>query len=210
MHPDAISRLLEPYAALNSKQLEQTSSYLGLLLKWNAKVNLTGVRGTENVVARHFGESFFAARQLLPPEAETSVIDLGSGAGFPGLPLAIFAPRALVTLIEPNAKKTAFLNEVISALRLSNARVARQRGDHFAGSAELVTMRAVERFEAAVPIALDLVCHWGRLALMIGLSQTVMARTLTPKVSWSEPVQIPGSNSRVILVGTKVGKNQSG
>lgn len=210
MDPDAISRLLVPYATLDPKQLEQTMAYLDLLLKWNSKINLTSVRGAEDILGRHFGESFFAAHQLLTPEAETSVIDFGSGAGFPGLPLAIFAPRALVTLIESNARKTAFLNEVISALRLSNARVAHRRGEDFLGSAELVTMRAVDRFETAVPVALDLVCQCGRLALMIGLSQTIVARTLAENVSWSEPVKIPGSNSRVILVGTKVGKKQSG
>lgn len=210
MDPDAISRLLVPYATLDPKQLEQTMAYLDLLLKWNSKINLTSVRGAEDILGRHFGESFFAAHQLLTPEAETSVIDFGSGAGFPGLPLAIFAPRAVVTLIESNARKTAFLNEVISALRLSNARVAHRRGEDFLGSAELVTMRAVDRFETAVPVALDLVCQCGRLALMIGLSQTIVARTLAENVSWSEPVKIPGSNSRVILVGTKVGKKQSG
>ena len=210
MDTSAISRLLEPYGDLTTKQLEKTAAYLSLLLKWNAKVNLTAVRDPEKIVSRHFGESFFAARQLLTPEAETSVIDLGSGAGFPGLPLAIFAPRAVVTLIESNAKKTAFLNEVISALGLSNASVARQRGEDFAGSAALVTMRAVEKFENAVPTALRLVRPGGRLALMIGESQTSTAHSKAREVLWSDPVLVPGSNSRIILVGTKIGTNQSG
>lgn len=208
MDTAAISRLLRPYAELTPDQLEKVAIYLSLLLKWNAKVNLTAVRDAENIVARHFGESFFGARQLLTPRAESGVIDLGSGAGFPGLPLAIFAPRALVTLIESNSKKTAFLNEVVSALQLSNAKVARQRGEDFAGSAELVTMRAVEKFESAVPTALRLVRPGGRLALMVGESQVGTAHGAAREVTWSEPVLVPGSHSRVILVGTNVGKNQ--
>ncbi len=188
----AIAGLLRPYAELNPQQLEQTITYLELLLKWNAKVNLTSVRGAEQIVTRHFGESFFAGRQLVAVDAATSVIDLGSGAGFPvvavdaatsvidlgsgagfpGLPIAVLRPFAGVTLIESGAKKATFLNEVIYALGLKNVKVARQRGESFVGSADLVMMRAVEKVEAAIPIALNLVRPGGCLALMIGASQT--------------------------------------
>src|SRR5260370_11938917 len=87
----AIAGLLRPYAELNPQQLEQTITYLELLLKWNAKVNLTSVRGAEQIVTRHFGESFFAGRQLVAVNAATSVIALGSGAGFPGLPIPVLS-----------------------------------------------------------------------------------------------------------------------
>src|SRR5215472_8756860 len=120
-----IARLLEPFAKVDQKQLAATSAYLDLLLKWNAKTNLTSVREPGEIVTRHFGESFFAASRLLPPGAAKAVIDMGSGAGFPGLPMAIFAPAAQVTLLESNAKKTAFLNEAAHALRLSNVKTVR-------------------------------------------------------------------------------------
>ena len=199
----SIAQLLQPFAELSPAQLEQTATYLGLLLKWNAKVNLTAVRDPEHIVTRHFGESFFAARQLSIAGWSGSVIDFGSGAGFPGLALAMYAPSAEVTLIESNAKKATFLNEVIFALELKNARVARQRGENYPGTACLVTMRAVEKFEAMIPIVLARVQPGGRLALMIGAGQVGVARRLAGELSWSEAVSIPRSHSRVLLVGTK-------
>src|SRR5215470_9175999 len=198
-----IAGFLRPFADLKPAQLEQTAAYLDLLLKWNAKVNLTSVRDPRHMVTRHFGESYFAARELLSSEPATTVIDLGSGAGFPGLPLAIFAPAVQVTLIESNAKKVAFLNEVIAALKLGNARVARQRAEAYAGSAELVTMRAVEKFEAAARIAIRLVRPGGRLALMIGASQVGAAKQAVGELAWSTPREVPVSHSRILLVGTK-------
>jgi 16S rRNA (guanine527-N7)-methyltransferase len=177
-------------------------------LKWNAKVNLTSVRDPRQMITRHFGESYFAARELLSSEPAATVIDLGSGAGFPGLPLAMFAPAVQVThievtLIESNAKKVAFLNEVIAALKLGNVRVVRQRAEDYAGSADLVTMRAVERFEAAARIAIRLVRPGGRLALMIGASQVGAAKQAVGELAWSTPREVPVSHSRILLVGTK-------
>jgi 16S rRNA (guanine527-N7)-methyltransferase len=198
-----IAGLLEPFAELNPTQLEQTAAYLTLLLKWNAKVNLTAVREPHQVVKRHFGESFFAARQLVPGDPGVSVIDFGSGAGFPGIPLAMFAPSAQVTLIESNAKKTAFLNEVICALGLKNVRVARQRGETYVGTADLVTMRAVEKFEKSLPLTLNLLRPGGRLALMISTAQVNSAVSSAAQLSWLDPTPIPSSHSRLLLVGTK-------
>ncbi len=205
----AIAGLLRPYAELTPQQLEQTITYLGLLLKWNAKVNLTSVRDARQIVIRHFGESFFAGSQLIAVDAATSVIDLGSGAGFPGLPMAMMRRLAEVTLIESNAKKATFLNEVVYALRLKNVKVARQRAESFFGPADLVIMRAVEKFEAAVPIARNLVRPGGRLALLIGASQTSLATRVAGDVTWARPVPVPGSRSRVIFEGIKADKNQS-
>jgi 16S rRNA (guanine527-N7)-methyltransferase len=203
-----IAGLLRPFAEPNPAQLKQTAAYLDMLLKWNTKVSLTSVRDPRQMITRHFGESYFAARELLSSEPAATVIDLGSGAGFPGLPLAMFAPAVQVThievtLIESNAKKVAFLNEVIAALKLDNARVVRQRAEAYAGSADLVTMRAVERFEAAARIAIRLVRPGGRLALMIGASQVHAAKQAVGELAWSPPREIPVSHSRILLVGTK-------
>src|SRR5215467_13574278 len=123
-----ISRLLEPYAKLDEQQLRLISIYIDLLLKWNARINLTAVREPEEVVTRHFGESFFAAEILRAQAAPQTAIDLGSGAGFPGIPLAISMADTRVTLIESNQRKSTFLREVISALELKNAVVFTGRG----------------------------------------------------------------------------------
>lgn len=198
-----IAALLRPFVELDQKRLRQTSIYIDLLLKWNARMNLTAVRRPEDIVRRHFGESFFAAAHLFAAKAAESVIDLGSGAGFPGLPLALFAPEARVTLIESNAKKAAFLNEVIRALDLSNVTVFRQRAETYSGSAQLVTLRAVEDFSRAASLALKLVSPGGRLALMIGASQVENAYQVDSCLSWQLPVPTPGGHSRVLLVGIK-------
>jgi 16S rRNA (guanine527-N7)-methyltransferase len=197
-----IAALLRPFAELSSEQLAQTSTYIDLLLKWNAKMNLTAVRNPEEIVTRHFGESFFAAARFAPRPGDAA-IDLGSGSGFPGLPLAMYAPAVQVTLIESNGRKAAFLNEVISALQLKNAKVFSRRAETYPAKADLVTMRAVEKFESALPVALGLVREGGRLALMIGAAQLSRAKTIAPQVRWEEPLPVPGGHSRVLAVGTK-------
>jgi 16S rRNA (guanine527-N7)-methyltransferase len=197
-----ISRILRPFVELSPENLAQTSKYLDLLLKWNAKMNLTAVRDADAIVARHFGESFFLAERLELAPGDT-VIDLGSGAGFPGLPLAMLAPAVQVTLIESNRKKAAFLNEVIFALQLKNARAFSQRAETYPDKADLVTMRAVEKFEKTLPVALERVREGGRIALMIGDSQLSTARGLAGGVQWDDPIPVPGGHSRVLAVGTK-------
>jgi len=211
MDSPTVIRLLRPYIDLEqhargTELAGQTLTYIDLLLKWNAKINLTAVRDPETMVTRHFGESFFAASQLVPQGWKGSVVDVGSGAGFPGLPVAMFAPEASVTLVESANKKAAFLNEVIFALKLRNARVFGQRAETYAGKADLVTMRAVEKFEVSLPTALSLVAESARLAVMIGSQQVATAETLVKGVDWQRPIEVPGGHSRVLLVGTNLVK----
>jgi 16S rRNA (guanine527-N7)-methyltransferase len=168
-------------------------------------MNLTAVRTPEEIVSRHFGESFFAADYVMSRRAVESVIDLGSGAGFPGVPFAMLAPAVQVTLIESNQKKATFLRELVFLLELKNVKVFSDRAEHYAQSAGLVTMRAVEKFSQALLLALQLANPGGQIALMIGSSQEAEARKLA-QVEWSEPVTIPGGHSRILLVGTKMVK----
>lgn len=205
-----IARLLEPYISLDEHRLRHTSTYIDLLLKWNARVNLTAVRNPEEIVRRHFGESFFAARTLLSERPARRVIDLGSGAGFPGVPLAMLSPESEVTLIEARRKKGTFLKEVIIALGLGNVDVYTDRGEDYAGQAELVTIRAVERFASALLVATRLAEGNGRVALMIGAAQAEEAQGIAAEVAWHKPISVPGGHSRILLVGTrtvKVGAN---
>jgi len=196
-----IQQLLQPFLAapLPEAQLSCVSTYIDLLLRWNARINLTAVRDGNNIVTRHFGESFFAARRLPPT---TSLVDLGSGAGFPGLPIKIFHSQIAVTLIEANHKKATFLREVLRALALKNTEVFTGRGEDFpAASAGVVTIRAVERFENTLPIAARLLAPRGTLALLIGSAQVASARQLLPQLIWQTPVPIPQSSARVLFLG---------
>src|SRR6266851_4493562 len=111
----AIADLITPYLPdPPATLLSRLSTYLDLLLKWNARTNLTAIRDPEEIVRRHFGESLFAAQHLDP--ATPTLLDFGSGAGFPGLPIALFHPGIQVTLAESQNKKAAFLREAVRSL----------------------------------------------------------------------------------------------
>lgn len=212
MDEQKISSLLEPYLggdSLSARQMEKVSAYLALLVKWNAKMNLTAVRQPEEMVSRHFGESFFAARRLLNERSAKSAIDLGSGAGFPGMPLAIYGPEVQVTLIESQNKKATFLKEVVRALEMKNVKVFNGRGEDFKQQADLVTLRAVEKFEEAARVAADLVTAGRRLAMLIGEGQVSRAKELLPEFEWKVAAGVPNSAARVLLVGNQQG-NQVG
>lgn len=196
-----IAELLAPFLSspLSGEQLGQLSAYLDLLVKWNAKTNLTAVRDPEQMVARHFGESLFAAEKLLTEPVATA-IDLGSGAGFPGMPMAIYAPQVRVTLIESQNKKATFLKEVVRSVGMKNVTVFSGRGEDFPGRAELVMMRAVEKFTDSMMVAAGLVAPGGRLALLVGAGQAVVSQE---KMRWDMPINVPGSENRILLVGSK-------
>jgi 16S rRNA (guanine527-N7)-methyltransferase len=196
-----IADLVHPFAQLTENQLQATSTYIDILQKWNARVNLTAIRDAEEIVTRHFGESYFAAQVLLPEERSGSVIDFGSGAGFPGIPMAMFRCKAAVTLVESNGKKAAFLAEVVGQLGLKNVDLFRGRGETRSKKADLVVMRAVENFGQVLGAAAGLVRPEGRLGLLVGKSQHERAKELLPNFSWAEPVPIPNSGSRILLVG---------
>ncbi len=177
--------------------------YIDILMKWNARINLTAIREPEEIVTRHFGESLFCASQIFSAEEARDMIDLGSGAGFPGIPFALWSPETQVTLIEAQQKKATFLRAVIFALELKNVKVFSGRAEMFPGKTGLVTMRAVERFEESFPLAVNLTEEGGRLGLLIGAAQVGKAHELGDKVKWNDPVAIPGSQSRVLLPGVK-------
>jgi 16S rRNA (guanine527-N7)-methyltransferase len=226
----------EEPAALSSAQLQDISTYIDLLLRWNARINLTAIRDPEEIVTRHFGESLFAALRLFPsadmkreghgssravgvrgenralapedlaadpgiPTSAPSLADIGSGAGFPGLPIKLWAPEIALTLVESSHKKAAFLHEVTRALTLTNVDIKTARAEALTAiSFATVTLRAVERFESVLPVAASLVAPAGRLALLIGSAQLDLARATLPSFSWSTPVPVPLSRSRVLAV----------
>ena len=155
---ERIAALVAPYvgnAAVPPKIYQQLSAYLDLLVKWNARTNLTAIREPEEMVRRHFGESLFAGLQIGERVAEqATMLDFGSGAGFPGLPIQLLLPELRVTLAESQGKKSSFLREAVRTLELGT--------EIFAGRVEaipevlgarrqfdVVTMRAVDNLEQA-------------------------------------------------------------
>ena len=207
-----IAQLLQPFAPpLGDSQLQYISIYIDILLRWNARINLTAVREPEAIVTRHFGESLFAAARLFPLDSASSgkpkVVDVGSGAGFPGLPIKIWAPQIHLSLIESNQKKATFLREITRNLRFTDVDVFAGRAEDFPpASAEVVTLRAVERFAAALPTAASLVRTSGRIALLVGRGQIASAKEVAPSFTWGEPISVPRSSSRVLLIGKRTGE----
>lgn len=208
MESEHIAALLAPFLegeALSSAQLGQISIYLSLLVKWNARMNLTAVRDPEQIVTRHFGESLFTAHHLFPDAASAaSLIDVGSGAGFPGLPIAILRPEVRVTLIEAHAKKATFLKEVVRSTGLTNVIVAAVRAESFTGVGDVVTFRAVEHFEAILPVCARLVGGGGRLAALVGSSQVIDTKRVSGD-SWmtEAEVNLLGSTQRVLWISRR-------
>jgi len=203
VEPAAIAHLLEPFIELDETRLRAISTYIDLLLKWNARINLTAIREPGEIVQRHFGESLFAAKHLLEQKLPQTAIDLGSGAGFPGVPFALLAPEVQVTLIESQQKKATFLKELVHALGLKNAKVFSDRAENYPRTADLVMLRAVEKFEQALQMAVRLTSADRRVAVMIGSGQVELAKRLAAEIVWDEPVEVPCSLSREMLVGIK-------
>jgi 16S rRNA (guanine527-N7)-methyltransferase len=222
MQPARMAALLSPFlggASLSESQLAQLASYLDLLLRWNARINLTAVRDPEQIVSRHFGESLFAARCLYPSCSLATggwrLLDIGSGAGFPGLPIKIWAPALAVTLLESKHRKATFLRELVRALQLTGVQVVSDRAENFAAeianyklqitNSVTVTLRAVERFHQVLPTAVELLQQFPtsnrRLALLIGATQVETARAIATTLTWSDPLPVPASSQRVLLVG---------
>ncbi len=223
MESDRIAALLAPFIgnALSDAQLSQLAPYLDLLVRWNARMNLTAIRDPDQMVTRHFGESLFAAQRLYsePGTRNSQLVDIGSGAGFPGLPLKIWAPELRVILLESNQKKATFLREAVRTLGLNDVQVLTDRAERFAAqitnyklritNSLTVTLRAVERFEQIFPTAVRLLDNMTaaerRLALLIGAAQVRTAHKIAANMSWSEPLPIPQSTNRVLLIGKAPG-----
>jgi 16S rRNA (guanine527-N7)-methyltransferase len=209
MEPAALRDLLAPFlpaAELDDLLIASLQVHLDLLVRWNQHINLTSIRSPEEMVTRHFGESLFAARHLFPRDSEAKVFDLGSGAGFPGLPMKYWSPRLQLTLIESHGKKATFLREVARALQLSGVSVLQLRAESLSldsspGSSQraaLITMRAVEKFDQSLVAATRLVAPGGRLAILIGESQHARALSLLPPGE-SNVVSLPSSGQRILL-----------
>jgi 16S rRNA (guanine527-N7)-methyltransferase len=233
MDPAHIVDLLAPFLRTNvgescdflsPSQLESISTYIDILVRWNSRINLTAIRDPEDIVTRHFGESLFAARHLFPRFSSVSpvscvlkdfdsaddirVADLGSGAGFPGLPIKIWSPNISLTLIESNHKKAAFLSEVVRSLTLMNVNIQNTRAESLtesstAGAFDVVTLRAVEHFATILPTAAALVSPSGRLALLIGAAQQDQATSALHHFEWSLPIPVPKSRSRILLLARR-------
>jgi 16S rRNA (guanine527-N7)-methyltransferase len=142
---------------------------------------------------------------LAAPSHVLQVVDLGSGAGFPALPLKIWSPNIHLTLVESSHKKAAFLREAVRSLTLMDVNVIPERAETLLRQdppqAAVVTLRAVERFDTALPLAIRFLAPAARIALLIGASQLPTLPELAPTIDWRPPISVPRSHSRVLTIG---------
>jgi len=188
-------------ATLDESTTARFEAYLSLIVRWNSRVNLTAVRDEEGILSRHFVESIFCGR-VLPPGIST-LLDFGSGAGLPGIPIALCRPEIAVTLAESQGKKAAFLQEAIRVLELG-ARVYAGRAEMLDSTFDCVALRAVDRMAAAVKSAAGLVRQGGRLVLLTTRHELDGLMTAAgPAVALSQTVPLPGSSERMVVIAKK-------
>ena len=185
------------------KQVQQIQQYIAVLLKWNDKINLTAIRDPREILYRHFCECMFATVAL--PLEKGRLADVGSGGGFPGLPIKILRPDLQVFLIESNIKKATFLAEVSRDLELTDLRVLVNRFEDVAEDVvplDYVCSRALGEYASLLSWAGSEAISAKMAILWIG------ARDLDEIVkiagwSWRDPIPVPQSLRRLLLVGTK-------
>lgn len=148
---ERLHREFLPYVDLSSAQLDQLEEHYQLLMLWNQRLNLTRITNLEDVVRFHYCESLFVGT-VLPP-GPLKVCDVGSGAGFPGLPLAVFRPDLKVTLLESDVRKSVFLRE--ASRNLNNIEVTAMRLRDLEKHFDWIVSRAVSLKDVLQPGSAD-------------------------------------------------------
>lgn len=192
-----MAALLKPYVqgGVAPQLAAQLVDYLELLLKWNARTNLTAIRDPEEIVRRHFGESLFLGAHLRDC---STLLDFGSGAGFPGVPVQLLRPEIAVTLAESQGKKAAFLREVVRHFGLQTevwaSRVEAMPSER---RFDAVALRAVDKMDSAVREA---AARASGCMLILGTSRASFADVLAAEFPVVERLPLPGSADGVLEV----------
>ena len=201
---ELIRSALAPFGFAPSAEVtEAIRQYVELLQRWNKRISLTSIEDTREILQRHFGESFFAVRAVHILEGRLA--DVGSGAGFPGLPIKMASPDADVTLIESNTRKAAFLSEVIRTLGLTRVSVVNKRMEEVEGledALDFVGARAVGETDALLRWSSSSLRASGKIVLWLS-ARDALEVSRSPRWIWRSPIPIPASESRVLLVGEK-------
>ena len=187
----------------NSQQVACIQQYIRTLLRWNEKLNLTAIRDPLEILYRHFCESMFAAGAI--PVDKGRLADIGSGPGFPGIPLKIIRPELELCLVESNIKKGTFLAEIVRELQFTNTRVLISRyeelGEELA-PLDYVCSRAVGEFQPFLEWAGSERVQARQVILWIGGRDLEEVRK-SRNWEWLEPILIPKSLQRYLLIGKR-------
>ena len=139
MFRELLVREFAPYGSLSIDQICALEAHYNLLTHWNARLNLTRIESVEDAVRLHYCESLFVGTKL--PAGPLGIVDVGSGAGFPGIPIAILRPESTVTLVESHQRKGVFLRE--ASRNLKNVKVVTDRAENLKHAFDWLVSRAV-------------------------------------------------------------------
>mgnify|MGYP006145824405 FL=1 len=182
---------------LSSAQQQQLLDYVGLLNKWNKAYNLTAVREPAEMVVRHLLDSL----SVLPHVQATEIVDVGTGAGIPGIPLAIALPSLQVTLLDSNGKKTRFAKQAALELGLTNVEVVQARAEQYRNASPQVISRAFASLPDMLDVAGHLLAPGGRmLAMKAALTDVEMAGVQAPWKAERITLTVPGLDERRQLI----------
>jgi 16S rRNA (guanine527-N7)-methyltransferase len=191
---ERLKAYVSSFCRLSEAQLQLLQQHYELLVRWNRVLNLTSIREEDAIVRRHYAESLFLACHLEGHAA--SAADLGSGAGFPGFPVAVLHPEFLVTLVESHQRKAVFLREVTRGM--ANVHVAPVR----AGTMEQVFDWAICRAVRYQDVQSELVRLGRQCALLTG--ETEVAKLYG--FDWQQPLLLPWGERRFLLLGRNVSR----
>lgn len=185
---------LDPYLTLNTNQVDALYRHYSLLRQWNARINLTAIRSPEQIVLRHYCESLFFASRFVDAQTGTRIADIGSGAGFPGVPMAILRPDWQVTLIESHQRKAVFLRE--STRFLSNVSVKADRAEAADSQFDWIVSRGV-RLDDILGLLPALSSRVGLLLSKADFERAQQADRLT----WSTVIPLPWGEESICAFG---------
>jgi 16S rRNA (guanine527-N7)-methyltransferase len=188
---DLLSERLRGIVELSQAQIAALEAHYELLVRWNKTVNLTTITSLEEVVERHYCESLFLGAHL--PAGNLRVVDVGSGAGFPGFPVAILRPDCTVALVESHQRKAVFLRE--ASRKVANVRVLAKRAEDVDEEFDRLISRAVSYA--------DLRFSLKRLAPAADLL-TGAEEPPGLGMDWEEAVAVPWGNARFLRIGRRV------
>jgi 16S rRNA (guanine527-N7)-methyltransferase len=190
---EVLHRELRPWLTLSDEQVTEFHKHYQLLEHWNERINLTSVKPGVDMVVRHYCESLFLGAHL-PAAHGASVADIGSGAGFPGVPMAILRPKWQVSLVESVQRKSVFLREATRGLK--NVSVLARRAEAVQQSFDWVVSRAVHPKEVLLNVP--------RLApgvgLLLGEANLRLLETFHA-IAWGEPIRLPWGDRRFCVFG---------
>ncbi len=202
---------------LQRKQIEKFYKYMNLLLEWNEKINLTAITEPEEVILKHFVDSLTISKYI---EKGSKLVDMGTGAGFPGIPLKILREDIEITLADSLNKRINFLNEVIKELKLKNIQTVHTRAEEFGKNKkyrenfDIATSRAVANLSTLSEYLIPLVRINGKAICMKGSEIKEELETakkaieiLGGKIEQEESFNLPNSDMKRNVIIIKKAKN---